>query len=400
MSFQDSLFDDELSELTSDPALQNFNFVCWCEVRDELRMHSGNFFAASEKLRYLFVTSAWRDGNPVQDASTLYRCVFHVLNLRNLGGVADLIAQRELKPEMIIHYDCFLFHRPVYNENLISILSKLYASGKKVCCDFDDLVFDEVAIMSSPRRRNGDINPENLFLAAIENQKSLNLFSDVVVSTKPLLDSVLRIGPYRGRVIHNGYSPNWYDRSALSVARKRRGLLDRRVKIFSYFSGSASHDADFKQMIEPLRDAMQKYPDIMLQIVGPLRLPEEGLDTNRIIRRPLVPYIELPDLMANTWLALAPLDLASHFNQSKSALKFFESAVFGIPVIATLSPDMMRFRDHVIALNEDFDILEIVERFSDPSFYEAESNRIRDFAIENCSSMSQTQNLHSFFCEL
>ncbi|CAO4144777.1 hypothetical protein LPLAFNJD_LOCUS1777 [Methylorubrum aminovorans] len=314
-----------------------------------------------------------------------------------MGFKADFVTQRELTADIIRNYDRFLFHRPAYNDHLKWAVSHIYRSGKQMCCDYDDLIFDEMAIMSSPRRKSGATPAANLFTDAIGNQRALHLFSDVVLSTHPLLDAVHNLGSFRAKVIHNGYYPGWLEHSAAAVAERRANLHAQGVKIISYFSGSASHDVDFEQLIGPLQRVMQQYSDVKLQIVGPLTLSDGCFPANRVIKKGLVPYLSLPDIKATTWMSLAPLNLHSAFNRSKSALKFFESGIFGIPCIASLSPDMLRFKDYVVPIEKQFDLPAIVERFSDPQFYKSESERIRHFSIAECSSLRQTEELHGFF---
>ncbi|HTM81129.1 hypothetical protein [Asticcacaulis sp.] len=351
----------------------------------------------SQRARYLFISSAWREGAPLEDASTLYRCIFHVLNLRASGHIADFVPERELRQEFIEYYDRFIFHRPTYSEHIKRTIGLIISTSKHFCCDYDDLIFDEASIMSSPRRLSGHIAPEQLYDAALNNQKAMGLFSDVIVSTQPLAQKVRALGPYKVNVIYNGYQPYWLRYSESSIEQSRAKMDNNKVKIISYFSGSASHDDDFRQLIEPLSEVMRVYPEVTLQLVGPLKVPADAFPAGRVFRRDLVPYLSLPNIMATTWLTLAPLNLARDFNKCKSGLKFFEAGIFGIPCAATLSEDMKRFSGHVLGLERQSDLLSIVKRYSDEAFYRAESIRIRKFALENCSSMQQTRALHELF---
>ena len=52
-----------------------------------------------------------------------------------------------------------------------------------------------------------------------------------------------------------------------------------------------------------------------------------------------VTYNKLPAIYNLSWLNIAPLS-ANSFNQCKSGLKYFESALLGLPVCATNIPDI------------------------------------------------------------
>jgi Glycosyl transferases group 1 len=71
---------------------------------------------------------------------------------------------------------------------------------------------------------------------------------------------------------------------------------------------------------------------------GPLRRFEES---GRVRRHPYVPWRELPGLIAQVDINLAPLDLTRPFNHAKSEIKFLEAAAVGVPTIAARSAALL-----------------------------------------------------------
>jgi hypothetical protein len=101
-------------------------------------------------------------------------------------------------------------------------------------------------------------------------------------------------------------------------------------------------------------------------------------------------------LISRCHVTLAPLEDTT-FNRCKSGLKFIESALFSVPVIATPIPDMQRFKSSGILLAETAD--EFTDAFNlleDEAFYETNAVAIRKYALKHCSARAQTSNFLSY----
>ena len=90
---------------------------------------------------------------------------------------------------------------------------------------------------------------------------------------------------------------------------------------------------------------MEKYPEAMLAIYGPLVLDMRFEPFHdRIIREP---YASRHKHFANIAVAdinLAPLEIGDPFCESKSELKFFEAGICGVPTVASAT---RTFRDAI-----------------------------------------------------
>jgi len=106
--------------------------------------------------------------------------------------------------------------------------------------------------------------------------------------------------------------------------------------VIAYFSGTGSHDRDFETIAEPLAWIMSVYPQVWLHIGGHLNLgPAFEPFWDRIRRTPYVTWRELPHLVAQADINLAPLEQDNPFCQAKSEIKFVEAALVGVPTVAS-----------------------------------------------------------------
>ena len=81
---------------------------------------------------------------------------------------------------------------------------------------------------------------------------------------------------------------------------------------------------------------MERYRDTELHIVGPVRLPEVLKKSgSRVLRKPLMPYLEMLRYLSKMDINIAPLEQNNLFNDGKSELKIFEAALAGVPTIAS-----------------------------------------------------------------
>ena len=81
---------------------------------------------------------------------------------------------------------------------------------------------------------------------------------------------------------------------------------------------------------------MRKFPQVCLEVIGPLEVgPGWEPFADRLVRRPFVNWRELPALLANWDINLAPLRLDNPFSQSKSEIKWLEAALVRVPTVAS-----------------------------------------------------------------
>jgi hypothetical protein len=85
-----------------------------------------------------------------------------------------------------------------------------------------------------------------------------------------------------------------------------------------------------------LAELMGRYPHLWLHLSGHLEIGGSLLAyTDRIRRAPFVAWQELPSLVAQIDINLAPLELDNPFCQAKSEIKYTEAALVGVPTVAS-----------------------------------------------------------------
>jgi glycosyltransferase involved in cell wall biosynthesis len=116
-----------------------------------------------------------------------------------------------------------------------------------------------------------------------------------------------------------------------------------------YLSGTATHQRDFGRVVPALADVLRLRPQARLRVVGLLDLqeyPELQPFLSRITKEDLIPWEQLPASVARSHIAIAPLETGNPFCESKSELKYFESAICGLAVLASPTDPFRRAITH------------------------------------------------------
>jgi len=282
-------------------------------------------------------------------ASCRYRLGHFVEHLRGATTIVD----PEPPLQLLAKARTLVVVRPFLDAGCRRLLEACRGRGVRLVADFDDLLFAgdpaEYPLVLSGAMRERDC-AERIAVY----REGLSLFDAFTVATEELRDRLLAAIPgARVRWTPNGLSPSWL--------RQGRALYPTwrpsEPKVVRFLAGSPSHDADFAEVTAVLGEFLRTHPDVRLEIVGPVRVEPGHLPGDRVSFSPLVPFLELPRLLASSWLTIAPLH-PSAFTRCKSAIKFLESAAFGAPCIASSSEatpwrDATRHREGGILLAGD-----------------------------------------------
>lgn len=105
--------------------------------------------------------------------------------------------------------------------------------------------------------------------------------------------------------------------------------------VIMYGSGSRAHDFDLEVAAPGIAQVMRANPAVVLQVVGPVRLPDALASfSDRVERTQAVSYPEYLRQLAAADISIAPLaDLP--FNHFKSQVKYMESALLGVPFVGS-----------------------------------------------------------------
>lgn len=233
----------------------------------------------------------------------------------------------------IKEYDNIIMHRTPYIEYIESVINKAHKFGNKVYFDIDDIVFDKEYAKYSDGINYLSEQEKKLYFEGIERYKKvIQLCDGVIVSTEFL------------KMAAEKFNTNVYiNRNALGeqliqisekVNSKFEAIDDDKIRI-GYFSGSKTHNKDFEEVTEALYELMQEITNIVLVIGGLLDLPNKFKKfEDRIERKPLVHWTELPAIIKSVDINLAPLE-DNPFCKAKSELKYIEAAILKVPTVAS-----------------------------------------------------------------
>jgi len=276
-----------------------------------------------------------------------YRCLHQLERLAALGvsadeglhGVIDLV-------EAVPSYALFVLHRVPYGRDVEDFLRAAARAGKPVVFDTDDWVFDMAA--ATYVAALADMKPDDQVLyreGLTRYRTTLSRCDGVLVSTAPLAERAAEL------VANAHVTPNVasHDMVELSrLARTRRHLVaQERARtgevVLAYLSGTPTHKRDFAEASGALARVLDAHPRARLLLVGHIEAPPElRRFGERIAYLPLVPWQQLPEIMADVDVNLAPLERDNVFTECKSAIKYLEAALVGVPTVATPLADFRR----------------------------------------------------------
>lgn len=270
-----------------------------------------------------------------------------------------------------------VLHRAAYDSLVGRIFEKVQQRGGLAIQDVDDLVFDPAVFrwINSPDFQDP--------VRATLYQNDMKRYRRTLESSQAVLASTNFLASHARQ-----YHPHvWIHRNAFSfemLAASEAALTlkppssDRLV--IGYASGTPTHNRDFSLVAPALQTFLSRHAQAELWLVGPLQLGSDWQPfENRIRRYSLVPWRELPALLGQFDINLAPLANDNPFNRSKSEIKYMEAAMVKVPTVAS-GTDAFQYaiqsgENGLLAENED-QWLSSLERLLDP----AERQRIGEQA--------------------
>lgn len=226
-----------------------------------------------------------------------------------------------------------VFQRVKLDNNANNFVSLCKQNNIPSVYDIDDLIYNADCILDYTT--NVGLEPTHQNLAgllgiAISHFYIARQCDTFITTTTYLRDYLVEDFGKRTYVI-----PNYFNKQQEICSKK---AVDERVYdgskyYIGYFSGSPTHQNDFGVCKKAIIRMMQKYSDVYLKIVGFMNLDGELAELEnegRVIFKPVCPYEELQYEIAEVDLNIAPL-INYYFNDCKSELKFFESALVKVP---------------------------------------------------------------------
>lgn len=232
--------------------------------------------------------------------------------------------------------DVIVVYRVPATPQVLALIDHNRARGATVVFDVDDLIFDPALAAEIPALRLLPDDEAALWLEGVRRYRTTMEACDAFIGSTPrLVDHAREVVGIDSYLFENGVGCALGAASDISLRRRRRpGPL--RV---GYLSGTTTHDADWRYIEEAVVAVLAERPDVELWLGGHLAPSEEviGRLGDRVRRLPFLPWYELPEVLRDLDVNLAPLEPESRFNDAKSAIKWLEAALVATPTIASPS---------------------------------------------------------------
>ena len=328
--------------------------------------------------KILFISCSKRGIYYANDASARYRCIYQCMKARSEGHHADIIHMIDALKIPLSNYDQVVIHRPRNSLRLSRLLSKARKLNIQISADYDDLLFRPDLAHESPTVLSGKESTQSARKQANSALKALRKFSSCRMSTSPLIEMAKSVHPSCSyQLVHNMVPDSELPEDIIPAETRFKN------KIIRYFPGTSHHSANFKIVEEVLAEWLTEHPEVRLEVVGDIEVNHDIFPDGQLVTHPFVPYTELPKLISTSWITIAPLE-NNHFNNCKSGLKFWESAAYGVPVIASPNKDLERFSGSGLYLPEkNKKWKECLEKLINKDNYISDSEKCVKVAHEN-----------------
>lgn len=275
-------------------------------------------------MRVLFVSSPF--GTP------RHRCQHPREGLAHLGVDADVT--RADDGDLLARVAGFthvVLNRVPFDGPVARAVAGLKAAGTKVLWDVDDLIFDPALLEGlSWVRARAEADRQTLLRAAARIREGMEACGAGLCATPALVREAEGLG--RPSLVPNCVSDELV---ALSLRAAEARAADAPPTI-GYASGHPGLAFSFALVKPALRALLGRHPTLRVRIVGFTPEHGRGLEdfAGRIDAVPLVDWRCLPGELARFDVCLAPL-VADRFHAAKSDLKYLESALVRVPLVAT-----------------------------------------------------------------
>jgi len=272
--------------------------------------------------------------------------IFHLEDKLNLIDIPYLTLTDNLLNRLISNkiydFDLLYIHRCYYQKNIASLIQKFKSKGKKVIYDIDDLIFDKSQLKNISFLKNTNDNIRQHFIKNTNNYLKIMKMTDLVITPTNFLSKYINDKYHLKTEVLRNHLDQESLNNGQKIFIKSKNKTNKELTV-GYFSGTKTHDKDFKIIQESLQKSLTKNPNLKLKIVGILNTDSSlSKFKNQIITHKKVPYKKLMNLYQGVDINIAPSEVNNDFCESKSELKYFFAGACGIPTIASAT-DAFRY---------------------------------------------------------
>jgi glycosyltransferase involved in cell wall biosynthesis len=254
-----------------------------------------------------------------------------------LHGIASTLREpddHQLYVDVTTH-DLLILHRVTYSDLIGDLIEIAHLRGQPVIFETDDLIFAPELYASIAFIDTLSPDAAERFRTSLHAQAQTFALSDYVLTTTHYLAQAATARS-KPALIHRNACSSEMLRTAEAAYALRQARPERTEVVLGYFSGTGSHNRDFATITPALLTVLERHPQVWLHVSGHLELDRRfNAYRERIRRAPFVAWQELPQLVAQVDINLAPLELDNPFCQAKSEIKYTEAALVGIPTVAS-----------------------------------------------------------------
>lgn len=281
------------------------------------------------------------------EAQSLRYRAHNVLEALSLIGVQGMfVAQEEVPDNLteILAHDLIVLVRLPQSAVTRLVIDAAHRIGRPVVFDIDDYLFDPWVMPYVEAFRE---LPRATALHILDSVSASLLACDYFIGSTPYLAEKAAALGKASFVIPNGVNATQLDLAGRALRQREERPCEEVVRL-GYFSGTRTHQADFRLIYPVLMNILRQHRQARLVMVGDLdvgEFPGLLLHAEQIENLPLRPWTELPEVMATIDINLIPLELTP-FNEGKSNLKYFESGLLKVPSIASPTQIHRQSIDH------------------------------------------------------
>lgn len=265
-----------------------------------------------------------------------YRVRHQMEQLVLAGLICSRVYFEDIEIDMEANFKTFIFYRCEYTTEVEVFIKRAKEHNKVVCFDVDDLVTDTKYTDLVPFVKSLLPRDKKLFDQSVALTGKTLAACDIVVTTTDELAKEL------GRVVSKTHiNRNTASLEMVACAEKayqkhclKEDINSNHIWI-GYFSGSLTHNKDFSIVHSALIKILENHKNVGLLLVGELDSSDElQIYSNRIVKKNTVGWRELPALIVEVDINLAPLE-DTLFNRCKSEIKWIEAALVRVPTVAS-----------------------------------------------------------------
>ena len=249
----------------------------------------------------------------------------------------------EQLPAMVDRSNVLVVYRVPATVQVLDVIERARGRGIPVIYDVDDLIFDPDLESEIPALRIIPRSEYDLWMEGVRRYRTTMEACDGYIGSTPMLvrHAAEVTGLPTGQ-FDNGIGLLFARRADAALARPRAPGALR----IGYVSGTTTHDEDWAYVEPAILRVLDAHPSAELWLVGHLPVTPacEALGS-RVRRVPAVPWYEVPDVVRDLDVNLAPLTSGSRFNEAKSAIKWLEAA---LTETCTVASPTEPFRDAIV----------------------------------------------------